>query len=761
MFLAAQALIAAAETPGALPLQLEVALNGHPTGRIVGFELLPDGRISAKRSDLTNLGVDLPDEGAPQDDIVLSNIPRLKYRYDDQQQTIELRIIRDASNPNSFDLRGQGEVLKPESGTGMFVNYSLYGSANGRFEDARFTGASALLDAHGFTPYGSLKQSQVLGTTPESEQSYKRLDTSYSFSSVDHMASFNAGDLTSGSFWWTQPIRLGGLQLKRDFATRPDLVTMPLPSFSGSAVVPSTVDVFINNVKAYSGDVPEGAFDLDNIPVYSGSGVARIVLHDAQGREIVTEQPFYASPKLLRPGLLDYSIEAGWARRSHGSRSFDYDDKLLGSGGLRYGMSEWVTAEGHGEGFVGLLSGGAGAVINAGSFGLISLAAEGSSYDGATGAQLNAGWELSKGNFHISASSKRSFGDFADIGAATESSASSNSRPIAAEQISLGFGWPEWESSFGASIIHSEFADGAESNILTASFRQQLPLEISFHAGGFVDLADRDSLGIQAGVHIPLGGRYSSSTGVRWDKDDAQATGSISKSMENKPGGYGWRLDYGEGDTRSIAASGSYYTSRNLIAGSVRHQSGMTSTNASVDGAVAFADGDIFLSRRIADGFSVVDVGAPEVPVFSHNRLAGKTGRNGKLLVTGLAPYQKHTVRIETDELPLDAEVPDTEAETVVARNSGSVVRLRVKRSSHSALVVFRLLNGSLAPAGSIVRLNGGTEEFLVGYDGQAYLSGLAERNNVTLELAEGQCAGSFGYAPETRRQTIIEVPCR
>jgi outer membrane usher protein FimD/PapC len=28
---------------------------------------------------------------------------------------------------------------------------------------------------------------------------------------------------------WTRPVRLGGIQVQRDFSIRPDLVTLPLP----------------------------------------------------------------------------------------------------------------------------------------------------------------------------------------------------------------------------------------------------------------------------------------------------------------------------------------------------------------------------------------------------------------------------------------------------------------------------------------------------------------------------------------------------
>ncbi|MGH6873975.1 MAG: fimbria/pilus outer membrane usher protein, partial [Aestuariivirgaceae bacterium] len=358
---------------------------------------------------------------------------------------------------------------------GLYANYSFYGSAAGKIDGVRYSGASVLVDAHGFGKHGTLAQSQILGMTPESDHHLTRLDTTYSLPSIKHMTNFNAGDVISGGLSWTAPIRMGGLQMKRDFGTRPDLITTPLPSFRGSAAVPSTLEVFVNNVKQYSNDLPEGAFELQDIPTYSGSGVARIVLRDAQGRETIAEQPFYSSPNLLKPGLYDYSLEAGLPRRNQGTNSFDYDDGPAGSASLRYGLEDWLTIEGHAETMKELVNGGVGAVISAGALGVITASAAGSLHEGAAGVQLQAGWEFNRGSFYFSASAKRGFGAYADLGIASADEEASNFALSSVEQLTLGYGFPDWHSNLGVGIVHSESHDGSKSTIVTANFSQQLP----------------------------------------------------------------------------------------------------------------------------------------------------------------------------------------------------------------------------------------------------------------------------------------------
>jgi outer membrane usher protein len=757
-----QTIEARAEAAGAIPLQLEVTIEGKATETIAGFDLLQDGRLAARRSDLATLGLPVPREGKPDDLIILNDIPRLKYRYDEEKQSVELRIIRDESNPYSIQLRGGEEVPVPASIAGLYANYSFYGSAAGDIDAVRYTGASVLVDAHGFSKRGTLAQSQILGMTPESDDHLTRLDTTYSFSSIKHVASFNAGDIISGGLAWTAPIRMGGLQLKRDFAIRPDLITTPLPSFRGSAAVPSTLEVFVNNVKQYSDDVPEGAFELQNIPTYSGSGVARIVLRDAQGRETIAEQPFYSSPSLLKPGLYDFSVEAGFPRRNQGTSSFDYDERPAGSASLRYGLKERLTVEGHGESTAGLVNGGAGVVMNAGALGVVAASAAASLHKGAAGVQLQAGWEFSRGNFYLSASAKRGFGAYADVGIASAEEQQNEFTFSSVEQLTLGYGFPDWRSNLGAGIIHSEDHEGTNSTILSANFSQQLPYNMSFQASGFVDLTNLDSLGAGIGFNMPLGQNYSSSTGLSINKGYAQATTSLAKASGNKPGSYGWRVAYGDGEHRNLLASANYLTSKNDVIATVQTSDDAGSGTIAANGAVVVADGDLFLTRRIGDAFTIVDVGHPNVEVFSQNRPVGKTGRNGKILVTDIVPYHKNKVEIETDSLPINSEIIETEAETVVARNSGSIISFKVATDIHAAVVVFKFGDGAFVPAGSIVKVNGRGDEFVVGYDGQAYLTGLQPQNTALLEHPGGSCKAHFGYASQADSQVFIDgVACQ
>jgi len=159
------------------------------------------------------------------------------------------------------------------------------------------------------------------------------------------MISYRAGDFVSGGLGWTRPVYLGGMQIQRNFSLRSDLVTLPMPVVSGSAAVPSTLEVHTGNVRTYSGEVPAGPFELANFRVISGAGEARVVLKDTLGREIQTTLPFYTSSELLRQGLVDFSAEIGFPRRNHGTESSDDASDIMGTATVRYGLADRLTLE--------------------------------------------------------------------------------------------------------------------------------------------------------------------------------------------------------------------------------------------------------------------------------------------------------------------------------------------------------------------------------------------------------------------------------
>jgi outer membrane usher protein len=401
--------IAAADD--AQQLQLEVYIEGASTNIIAEILRRADGRFAARRSELREIGVAVPGQGKDDEIIDFDNIPGLGMRYDEPAQKLHLNLVPELRLARDYSADGaNGLVLKPQTEVsreyGSVLNYTLFGTAaRGYTSNARiFTTGAVTLDHRIFSPFGVVQNSGIAGTTL-SREGVLRLDSSYRYAHRESSTLVTAGDAISGGLAWTRPIRF---------------VTAPLPSVSGSAAVPSTVDVYVDNIRIASRDVGAGPFRISGLPVPGESGTARVVVRDVTGRETVTSVPFFTSSKLLAAGQFDYSINAGLPRQNYAVKSFDYTREAMGMSSVRYGFSDKLTLEAHAEGTRTLLTGGLGTTFSAGMLGLFSVAGAASrTTSGATGGLFHASWELGLRGVFLGASTLRTMGDFEDVASVT------------------------------------------------------------------------------------------------------------------------------------------------------------------------------------------------------------------------------------------------------------------------------------------------------------------------------------------------------
>jgi len=776
------------------PLQLEVILNGNPTKFIAAFVMLADKRIAARRQELEEFGLDPGGDAAPDKLIVLDDLSGLSYRYEEAAQRISITATDKLLATKVYNASSRPQkVLPVQTDYGAVLNYTLFSSAasNPNAQLFAFNGGSATLDARAFTPYGTFSQSGILETALNDAFEALRLNSTFAYSDPQTSTKYVAGDTINGGLAWTRPIRIGGFQIQRNFGLRPDLVTVPLPSAQGSAAVPSTVDVYINNIKTFSQDVGTGPYQISNIPAVNGAGMAQAVLHDASGRTTQTSLPFYASPNLLAPGLLDFSVETGLPRLSYGTIADTYVAKPVGSASLRYGMLDWLTLAGHAETGSGLINGSGGFAARTGSFGVATAAIAASHYGTSTGFQSYLAYETKIWGINISASSQLTFGSYNDLASVTaqlqpntliqtdplgiNSYINSSSSAISAasslftsaqpprvqNNISAGVPLPFAKASLSASFIQLNDAADNRSSIVSATLSLPLPHEASFFATAFTSVDGEKNTGFVVGLSMTFGGGINASTSASGGTSGTSVVSQVMKPLEEAPGSVGWQVQDSEGANVQRTAVVSYRSSFARFDASVGQNSSGVLGTATVDGSVATLGGGVFFANRINDAFAVVETGVPGVEVFDENRSVGFTDSNGRLLIPNLRSYQQNKIAIDTSKLPVDADIATNESVVAPADRSGVLVNFSVRTNIRPAIVVFKAPNGEPLAAGSRGQVEGG-ETFVVGYDGQAYIKNLASENKVTVTTADRECSASFHYDPRPNEQVVISpVVCR
>jgi outer membrane usher protein len=136
----------------------------------------------------------------------------------------------------------------------------------------------------------------------------------------------------------------------------------------------------------------------------------------------------------------------------------------------------------------------------------------------------------------------------------------------------------------------------------------------------------------------------------------------------------------------------------------------------------------------------------------------GTTGSDGELLVTGLRSWGDNKIAIDETGLPVNASIQRTKANASPSNRAGTVVDFGVDVSAKSVIVHFVDRHGKDIPPGTDGTVD--TTHFVVGYGGEAYLTGLAPRSDVTLKLATEDCRATVKIDPSKLRQRVGPVPC-
>ena len=158
---------------------------------------------------------------------------------------------------------------------------------------------------------------------------------------------------------------------------------------------------------------------------------------------------------------------------------------------------------------------------------------------------------------------------------------------------------------------------------------------------------------------------------------------------------------------------------------------GESAARLTATGGVGFLGGHAFASREISESFGIVRVDDyPGVGILLDNQLAGRTNADGYAVLPQLRAYDVNRISIDQRDLPLDAKVDRLRIDAVPYYRSGVLAEFPIRRS-RGATFTIRLDDGSLLPAGAKLKVIGRDDEYPVGLNGLAYVTGLERENRV------------------------------
>jgi outer membrane usher protein len=710
------------ETPPAETLLLDLTVNGQKRPGIAKAE--QDGAVLLLASSAwTEAGL-APgatpatlSDGTPA--FALESVPGLTYSLDRGSLGLEIQAPATAFVGSTLGPSRVAAVPTGLPAPGALVNYdvSVTRPAVGQ------ASVAGVLEAVASGAGGSLVASGLY-TDNAAGRAFTRLDTTWLKDMPGRMETLVVGDTVGVGGGWSRPARFGGIRWGRNFGTQPGFVTMPQLSLAGEAALPSTVDVLVNNVRRLSQPVTPGPFDIRNVPIFSGAGELNLVVRDLLGRETVVRQSYYASPRLLAPGLDDFSFEAGRLRTGWG-RDSRYGD-TFGAATWRRGLTAAVTAEGRAELQAGRTAAGLEVAGLLGDWAVARAAVAAARSDlhgyGEQGALVSAGIERRTvdGGASLQLDHAQAgfapFGEgeaptaplqrvrqrlFATIGGRLAGPVSGGANYIRqsrrdgelVEAVGVFLGVPVGRASLSVNVNRR-----LDNNTWSAGLNLSMPLEDGVHTAAVVDRQASGQLAasVSAARNLPAG------PGAGWRVEGSNLPGQRAR------GGVQVRTEHAE-----------------YAADAVVREHGQVDARAGARGSFGIVGGAAFASRPIGQGsFAVVEVPAmPGVPVRLSNQVVAHTDANGRAFVPGLLPWQKNDLEIDAADLPMDADVAETTRQVVPWARAGEVVTFAVTRS-RQLLLVLQQPGGRPVPVGTRVSLDDG-QVFEAGARGEVWMAGL------------------------------------
>ena len=699
-------------------LFLEPVINQWPTQELIHAEWIDD-ELVVQTAELKKIGLDIP-ETDPL--FAINKIPGLKAVYEPNEQRLYIEVPPEMLQTQKLKQLMQGESTAVESGNGILLNYDIYATQSEQrkvvsmWNELRWFGASGgVVTSTGvYNPYTASEVGDD-ANYPD----YIRYDTQWVLSDPDKLYSIRAGDIVSTPVAGSRPLRLGGVQIARNFNLQPDFISYPLPEFIGSSTVPSSVELYINNLRTYQNNVRPGPFVVETAPYISGAGTAQIVTTDALGRQTTATLPFYVSSELLKPGLTDYSVSMGTVREDYGMESFSYAGHTVVDASLRHGLNQWLTLDAHVEGTSDIQVIGGGGEFRISQWGIANATVLNSSgANNQRGQQYVIGYSYFAPSGGITLQHMERDRDYSDVGVRYGSDLLLRSDQFIAA-LSLGHG------TLSAGYFSIDTVDETKQSYASFSYGRSLSNGASLLFGYNASLDGSGDSSILLSVTIAFGERRSVNSSLTRDDAGNYSAQIAASQTQALGGGWGWGVSAGSGESRFTEVDISWRGDYIGVNAGAYNSVNDTTYWGDIRGSIGVVDNRYFIANFIPDAFALVDTGEfSEVPIRFANQAMGDTDARGLRIIPWLNAYTPNYLEIDPHDLPVDTDIAMTARYVRPAYRSGVRIPFNIEQVS-AAIVTLLDARAKPLPPGLDVIVKGTEITGLTGWDGQVYFDNL------------------------------------
>lgn len=709
----ATATTAVAQSAAAGPGLSEIEIDGRLRARLV--DLQGSGNTLTIDADhARTAGLPVPPEAAGP--VRIDTLGLYQWRFDTLRQRLIVKLLRKSDGANLRDFAARDDVASERRTIGALrVDYDLGVSmGRGGIYGGGVASASFVKDH-----LAIVNSVQLASASQGKPLQARRLDSFVQLRLGQRGSVVTAGDFVSVGSASQRPVRMGGLQFASDFRNRPDMVTSPMPAFTGNVAVPTSLDILAGDQTYKLGQLEPGEFTVRNIPINPGRGAVSVLLRDSLGREVVRNVSFYQSSLLLAPGLSSYAINAGMVRRRYAADNDNYGP-VAASAFYRRGLSSFLTIEGSGEWSAHVGNLGARADFTVGNLALSSIELRASrTSQGAGGALINATFESLGQAFSVRAGLSLPTSGYRDV-----ASLLGDSPPRSQVFANVGF---DLDKNIPVQVSYARIAPARDPRNNQEAIRNELLTGNLFYApsprfnisvNGGMRRAEQRSLFLSAALTLRFGPNHSASAAVTHNQGQSGvALGYQFNDYANSGVRVQASLGTVDGANRFNASAiqeGRFTT----LSGGVVAYGKQVAGQLSATGSLIATGGTVFARGQSEQGYALVRAGeVAGIPIRLENRFVGTTDRHGRLLIANLRPMAPQQIDVDGGRIPLDAVVLTSRHTITIPARSVGLIEIDALYFRPAVTKVVDEKGEALA-AGLPVTAKPSGRETLVGFDG-------------------------------------------
>ncbi|MDP2282529.1 MAG: fimbria/pilus outer membrane usher protein [Pseudohongiella sp.] len=626
------------------------------------------------------------------------------YRWDHARSELFIDAISEQFLTNTVLIENDLYAALPYK-TGGYLNYDLTHSLSSAVNlDA------AHIDAALFAGKNLLTSNQIINA-----KGSKRLMTSWQRDKIGAMKTLRVGDSYNNTSAWGRSFLFAGIQYGTNFSVRPDFIPFATPVVAGTALLPSSVDIYVDNVLRSSSVVSAGPFQIQNVPIVNGSGDMQIVVNDVLGREQLISQPFFSSPVLLREGQVDEAFEIGWLREDFGLSSNHYGDAFLAAT-YRRGLSSTLSAELSAELQKDLLAAGFSGAAKLDSLNSVVEYSIALSNAKVAGHGAMSSLRLSYLGHRWSASAR------AQIYTRRFRQLGSREGLLPNQILSAHISAPLGDGTLSANFVARSFHGEQPTRIMNVSYSQKINRSNSISFSIIRPLSATGETVVALSLVAFMGSNHVGSISVdRLSGATSVKTDLRSVTPQRVGTGYRVATTTGNVDKRQELSINSDQTFGAFQVDMVRLGDNVSARLNAVGSIATLMDGAYF-ARGLDQGFAVVETGKVSgVPVLLENQIVAYTNSRGRALVSNLRSYQRNHISIDPLSLPLDMSIGPVSQIVVPRARGGLLVDFPVLNSRGIVLAVV-LADGTPLPPWTTVDVVGVNETFVTGNRGEVFV---------------------------------------